>query len=314
VARKPFLNAWSLVLHGREDEVPPLHGVDSDPLATLGTRSSETYKHADKQLCIWQLATWGFRYLFDKWWRPQTEESRVVFVPASFVRSLREQALSDVRLCRDGHEDVPFLSEGDVLCAWWTRQLVAAQVPGNSSRTVALNNAFGLRGLLSEDLLPSSHEYVANAFCMVPVFMPARDVLGKPLGLVAAAVREAYVDLGTRPQVEALAALHRAAQSRGGVALFGDPWMHMVVCTNWTKAELFDTDFSRAVVAGGRRRVGRNESGKPSFILAHAFAQGFSMINGFMITGRDGDGNFWLYGILRSEVWPVIEQALKDIT
>ena len=304
------MHAWSLVLHGREDEVPELHGVDTDPLATLGTAPTEKYQHAEKQLSIWQMTIWGLRYLSNKLWNPrQVEESRTVFIPATYVESLRETALSDIKQSGRNLGDVPFLSEGDVICAWWTRQLVRAQISEHSSQTIAINNAFGMRWLLGEDLLPSSRAYIGNAFCMIPAFLSATDVLKKPLGLVAASIRQALVNLGTRQQVEAVAALNRASQDNGGVALFGDPWMHMIVCTNWTKADLFSSDFSGALV-GESRHAGSQQCGRPSFIFAHAFAEGFSMINGFMITGRDVHGNVWLHGILRSEVWPAIEQRI----
>lgn len=46
--RKALLDAWSLVLQGREDEVLPLHGVETDPMATLGTHPTELYQHVDK--------------------------------------------------------------------------------------------------------------------------------------------------------------------------------------------------------------------------------------------------------------------------
>lgn len=313
VGRRAFLNAWSLILNGCYDQVPNFYGFQADPLATLGTQPIEAYRYSEGQFGIWQMMIWGLRYVFDKFWYPNpAEEGRAIFVPAAYASNLRKAALSELKLMqlKGEYNNIPFLSEGDVVCAWWTRYIVQAQMPETSNRTVAIYNAFGLRQLLSRDLLPSRHAYIANAFCMVPTFMTARDVLTKPLGCVAAAIRESYMDLGTRGQVEAVMSLNRAAQDKGGSALFGDPWMHMVVCTNWTKADLFNVDFTGAL-AEGRRDSGR-ATGKPSFIQAHAFARGFSMINGFMVTGKDADGNIWLYGILRKQCWHVIEQMLES--
>lgn len=104
--------------------------------------------------------------------------------------------------------------------------------------------------------------------------------------------------------------LNRAAQGKGSGAVFGDPWVHMIVCTNWSKANLFEADFSGALV-NGNQHFGGQKASRPSFIQAHAFASGFSMINGLKVPGKDAGGNNWLYGVLRKKVWPVIEKALQ---
>lgn len=49
IGRKDLLDAWSLMLQGREDEILHLHGVETDPMATLGTHPTEPYRHADQQ-------------------------------------------------------------------------------------------------------------------------------------------------------------------------------------------------------------------------------------------------------------------------
>lgn len=36
------------------------------------------------------------------------------------------------------------------------------------------------------------------------------------------------------------------------------------------------------------------------------------MINGFMVTGKDANGNIWLYSILKKKYWLAIEQALEN--
>lgn len=233
VGQKAFLDAWSLVLHDCEEDVLPLQGVEFDPLASLGTQPSETYWHANKQLSTWQMAIWGLRYVIDKLCSPwQCQEGRIVCVPAMFAQTLREKALTDMSRRSAESGDALFLSEGDIICAWWTRHLIRAQMSAASNRIIAINNAFGLRWLLSDDLLPPTHAYVSNAFCMVPAFMRAKDVLTTPLSFVAAAIRKAYMDLSTRGQIKAVMGLDRAAQIRGTIAMFGDPWMHVIVRTN----------------------------------------------------------------------------------
>lgn len=313
MGRKALLDAWSLVLQGREDEVLPMHGVETDPMTTLGTHPTEPYQHADKQFSTWQMIIFGLRYAFDQiFWRPR-DESRIICVPAAYVQSLCNAARVNITAANHGENggDTPFVSEGDVMCAWWTRQILSC-VPKHPSQTIAINIAFGLRWLLAKDMLPASSAYVANAVTYVPAFMPAEDVLNRPLGYVAAALRKALAELGTREQVEARLALDRITREKtGNAGLFGDPWMHMVVCTNWTKGKFYDVDFSAAVVNEGCH-LGGQKVGKPSYIQLHAFAKGFSLISGFSITGKDAEGNYWLHSVLRREYWSELEQALSE--
>ena len=319
MGRKALLDAWSLMLQGREDEIPPLHGLEVDPLATLGLNSTDQYKHAGAMFGFWQMVVFGLRYAFDQiFWRPK-DESRVICVPRTYLQSLKDNALADLTAAHDGSEgndagNKPFISDGDLLCAWMTRHILSC-MSLRPNQTIAINIAFGLRWLLSEDLLPSSSAYVSNAVTYVPIFMTAKDAMNKSLGYVAASLRKALVRLGTREQIEARLALERSTQDRSGYpALFGDPWMHMVVCTNWAKGNFFDLDFSAAVIVEGPHQ-GEQKLGKPSYIQAHAFAKGFSLISGFLVAGKDAAGNYWLQSVLRREYWSVLEQkfAAKSI-
>ena len=199
MGRKTLLDAWSLMLQGREDEILPLHGVQTDPLITLGQHRMQPYKHADKRMSTWQLIVFGVRYVCDQlFWRLK-DEGRVICVPAAYVQCLRNAALNDI----DNEQKVktsevtPFLSGGNVLCAWWTRPILSL-IPHTPSQTIAINIAFRLRWLLSRDFLPASSAYRGNALTYVPAFMSASNVLTRPLGHVAATLRKALVELSTR--------------------------------------------------------------------------------------------------------------------
>ncbi|KAF2158980.1 hypothetical protein M409DRAFT_30514 [Zasmidium cellare ATCC 36951] len=309
MGRKALLDAWSLVLQGREDEVSEFHGFDEDPLATLGTNPTEAYVHERKAFRWWDMLVFTFRYLVDQiFWQPK-DESRVICLPKSFVQTLKAQAAADIA----AEQPSAYVSEGDVISVWWTRRIVSC-TPVRPFQTVALNVAFGLRWLLAKDLLPAAKAYVSNAVTFVPTFMPAKDVLNKSLGQVALAVRQSLISLGTREQVEARLAIDRAAQEKtGGGALFGDPWMHMVVCTNWMKGSFYDVDLSAAVIGDSCSGDKERQQGRPSYIQLHSFARGFSLINGFSITGKDTAGNVWLHSVLRREYWQRIEQDLRSI-
>lgn len=305
---KDFLDAWSLTLQGRDDEVIPL--IENDPLALLGCSHElrefvprdkvetsatppympEQYKHANNQLDVIQLLRLGLRQVLDKMTHKNLrEEFRTICVPATYIDALRKEALQALQIDYSNMPSViasendqerrlgplsTFLSDGDILCAWWTRHIIASRIRNatKSHKTVAVLNMMGLRGILAQaGLLPDSGALVGNAIAPVPALLRAQDLMaGGPLGLgrVARALRLAITQLGTRPQVEALLSLQRRAygshddnhindknkkkkrgKGKSGLpALFGDAGMHMVVCTNWTKAAFFDVDFSAAVV------------------------------------------------------------------
>lgn len=141
VGHKALYDACSLVLHGREQEVPPFYGFTTDPLTTLGTNPREEYKQVEKQISTWQLLVLGARLFFSKLWNPPPpDETRVVLIPASFAQHLRDTAMADISdptrsqqqqplpAVVSGAEDYkqsytdisakPFVSEGDVICAW----------------------------------------------------------------------------------------------------------------------------------------------------------------------------------------------------
>ena len=312
---KALLDAWSLILQGRDDQVPSLHGIDTDPLATLGTRSTEPYEHVDKQLSIGQSLIFGLRIMFDQKIRRPKGETRIVCVPAAHVESMHRAALAEITsAAHKGEKGVagpPFISKGDLLCAWWAR---SSRMAKKASRTIVIQIVFGLRWILAQEgMLPPSKPYVANATSSVPTFVSEKSVLNRPLGDLAAALRKSIAELGTREQIEARVALDRASQDKYGyVALFGDPWMDMVICTNWTKGKLYDVDFSEAVVSEGRH-LAKQKAGRPSFIQVHVFgAKLYSSINGFSILGKDAEGNYWLQGLLSKEGWLKFEQRLHE--
>lgn len=236
----------------------------------------------------------GLRYAFNVIFPPPKSESRVICVPAAFAQSLRDAALADIKAANNSENggDTPFVSESDVLCAWWTRHLLSS-TRRDPSQSIAINIVFGLRWLLAKEMLPASSVYIANAVTFVPAFMSARDILTKPLGYVAVALRQALADLGSREQIEARLALERASQEKTGYPpFFGDPWMHTVICTNSTKSKYFDLDLSAAVLKEGHH-LGGQKAGRPSYIQPQHFAKPFSLVNGFSIMGKDADGNYW---------------------
>jgi hypothetical protein len=300
MGKKALLDAWCLMLEGRDDEVKAPYGVDTDPLITLGTAPTEPHKLVSQQMGIFGLVGYGLGQAMDF---IRKQENRMVCVPSSFVQKLQDEALAELAAARseDALAPKPFLSEGDVLCAWWTR-LAVSHLPPTSTQTVVLNNALDIRKRLQDDLVPEGAPYVSNAIGFINVLLSVKDITEKPLSYVASSIRAAITDLGTREQIEAFFAMVRASSGKLP-PFFGDKNMHMITYSNWTKANLFDVDFSSAIIGSGGSNVA-----KPRYIQNNQV--GLILPNGFPIIGKDNDGNYWLSGYMNKWHWENIEAIL----
>jgi hypothetical protein len=311
MGRVALFKNWTAVLDGREGDVQPLYGYDTDPLAALGTKPSEPSVLLKRQITGLSILLFVIRYLFDLFWHSK-EETRVVCIPGPFVEDLRKRAIEE--LSKEGQNGTgqPFVSDGDVICAWWSRTLISVLQP-SPSRTIVIMNAFGMRNVLSNDLLPEGCAFVSNASINVLAFMPAAEILTKPLSYIALKVREAITQQGTRAQVEAFTFNMRESISKTGRApIYGNSGMLMVIFSNWSAAKFFEIDFSAAMVKTGLRLENRsNALGRPSYINADGKIRGFFGRNAFPIMGKDAAGNYWLSGPARAEVWPEIEKSFS---
>ncbi|CAM1502610.1 Fc.00g073860.m01.CDS01 [Cosmosporella sp. VM-42] len=307
MGKKALLTAWSLTLQGREDEVLPPFGTDSDPFTELGKHQTEAHMLSHHRISSFGLIQYGLCHIVEFMWRSQ--ENRMVCVPGSFVEKLRNEALQELAEETDSSGEL-FLSEGDVLCAWWTR-LAISHLPQDSNMLVVLNNAYSLRPVLEGDLIPEGRAYLSNAIGFINVLLVAKDIVEKPLSYVASRIRKSITQLGTREQVEAFTAMVRESGSKLP-PFFGDSSMHMITFSNWHKARLFELDFSSAIVrdsSGASER--RSQSGHPTYIQNNQF--GLTLPNGFPIIGKDTQGNYWLSGYMNKGHWGKIEEILAKL-
>ena len=313
MGKKALLDAWCLMVQGREDEVVAPHGSDVDPLATLGTTTTEPHKLTSRRMGTLGLVGYGVGQVGSFL---RKKENRMVCVPHEFVQALREKAVADlasqtpagvVQIDEDGMQQ-PFLSEGDVLCAWWTR-LAIAHLPPSPSQTVVLNNAYCLRKTLTPDLIPEGAPYVSNAIGFIPVLLSAADIVKESTGHIASCIRDAILDLGTRPQVDAFSDMVRESGTKLP-PFFGDSSMHMLTYSNWSKARLFEVDFSATVVQKDGDQADKRKVGRPRYIQNNQF--GLTLPNAFPILGKDNDGNYWLSGYMVKGHWDQIGELLAN--
>jgi hypothetical protein len=313
IGQQGLLSSWSLVLAGRDSEVPAMLGAREDAVCAVAdapVEKKEDFKMKDKQLKGWSMLAFGLRFAWDLLWN-QVIETRTIFLPKEVVAKLRAQAQEDLAAL-DGGEEKPFVSEGDVLTAWGTRA-VALSLP--QPRPITALHALNARYRIPA-LMKAPGVYIQNMAVGAFTFLPAEIVRG-PLGPIAVANRQHLMEQSTEGQV--LACLR---QLRSEPKLTSDP---AIVCgpsdallvpfTNWTRADFYKmADFSPAVVRAGE--IGESRSNPPGTMIYHhaqGMHQGPMIRNVFVITGKDHGDNYWLTGILTPQTWAVIEKDINNM-
>lgn len=311
-----ILRGWLAILHGKEEEVPPFIGSDTDPmLSVLEKKPPPRWILADKILRGFPLLVYGVRTLFQSYW--YKIEERVIFLPAGKVEQLRQDALNELAAQNPNVDKVPFISENDVLSAWWAK-LLARVVRPAGDRTITIMNAFDCRGILTEmGLIPAPDVgLVTNAVNGFWTVLSARQVLEEPLGSLALQIRRSLEQQRTVEQVRASLAEAKDANDRTGYSyIVGDSGMMLVIISSWQKAKFFTFDFSPAVIKVGTPLGKRdNQLGCASYICVRgATGGGMTVVNGGAVTGKDEKGNIWFNFRLRSDLWASVEEQLRKM-
>ncbi|KAF7115861.1 hypothetical protein CNMCM5793_003604 [Aspergillus hiratsukae] len=299
-----FLEAWTAILRGDETAVPELRPASEDPLATLGSRvPPQQFVHFHRQVKIPGLLRLAFRSTIERLFFPR-EEHRLVCVPHGFLAQLHAKAQEELH---DIDGPAPgFVSESDVLLAWWVRAICAVLNP-RPSQTILLVNIFDTRPILRETHLPPPSFYLGNAIANSYTLTTARRVLQDPLGRVAAEIRQALNQQRTLEQVEAQAALEKLTWERSNHPTYlGDGGMLFQVCANWGKARLYDMDFAGAMQGNPGPKK------KPSFVHTTRYTHCSSWRNIGVVLGRDTGGNWWISWNLRAQLWPKLERWMEE--
>ncbi|GAB1194116.1 hypothetical protein APSETT444_003357 [Aspergillus pseudonomiae] len=314
------LDAWAAVLRGREDEVKPFVGFSDDPLAGLSESKSEPlqkYVFTDTLLVGWAWFWFAVRYVLtvELFWQ-RREEERVIFLPAKYLHQMRDKAMGELAARDDGDSGKPlFVSEGDILFAWWTRVVLRAERP-RPSRTVNMRNTYCCRSILADlGHIPSATcALVTNAVFATLTFLSVRQILESPLSFTASEIRRSLIQQRNVEQLQALDTIQRnTLDNAHHPALFGNSSMYTVMISNWVKAKLFEVDFSAAVEREGLALDKRsNQLGRPSCIQGTG-TKGYATRNTGVVIGKDAAGNFWLLYSLRKGVWSAVEQQLLSM-
>ncbi|RDW87132.1 uncharacterized protein DSM5745_03774 [Aspergillus mulundensis] len=315
MGQQALLHAWSLVVAGRESEVPPLLGARDDELCALADApdaQKEESMLAEKRLRGVAMLMFALRFLWDMLWN-WTVEARTVFLPKSVVDDLLHQARRDLAVSApDGDQDAekPFISEGDVLTAWASRAIARSlSRPRPITVLQVLNARFRLPSLIK-----APGVYIQNMAMGTFAFHSPALIKNGTLGPLALQNRRDLTAQATEKQVLALLRelRQRAKSGREPVIVCGEPNATLMIVSNWTRANALKTaDFGGAVVRPGEQGPSRlNPPGTPVFHFPNSMRRDPTQRNVVVVLGKDHGGNYWLAGMLRPQTWAVME---KDV-
>ncbi|KAL4926777.1 uncharacterized protein BDV17DRAFT_141202 [Aspergillus undulatus] len=324
MGQQALLRSWSLVLAGRESEVPPLLGARDDTICAIADASAEEEKSEEfilgkKQLKGYAMLVFGLRFVWDMLWN-WTIDSRTICLPKRAVAELRRHAQDGLADPDQGSEgQKPFISEGDILTAWASRA-VAASLPQPRPVTVlhVLNARFRLPSLIQAS---KAGVHVQNMAVAAFTFLSPEIATGA-LGPIALENRRHLSEQSTEGQVLAFVRELRResnSESKSGsdsAIVCGESNALLMPFTNWTRADLLKTaDFSGAVLRPGESEEGQeqlrvNPPGTPLYHHSSAMRQDPTMRNVVVVLGKDHGDNYWLTGMLSPRAWVEIEREI----
>ncbi len=323
-----LLRAWSLVLAGKREQVPPVLGARDDITYDAGDPArkqdeEEPWVLQDVYLAGFAFVLFVVRFL----WGILTErtiESRVVFLPARVLARMRTAALADIASGSDSSATAAWVSEGDVLLAWTCRVVSLGQ--GRWPRPLNAHNALNLRNRLPETTPPSGTAggvYARNFITLSYVPVSVAEARG-PLGLVAAKYRAALTAQARPPQARWTLRAARAAVDAGkdgNVICGAPPTGELLSMTNWLKADFAGAaDFAPAIVVRRQPGTGGEEEKEPEhvpgrivYVHTQLHAQSTLVRNTLGVVGKDQGGNVWMQGIFPPRTWDAIQKELDEL-
>lgn len=316
-----LLKGWSAVLRGQQDQVPRFQGFRVDPLSSLGDHGSPAkFGFQCQILSAWGALLFGLRFLTSLIW--YKFEQRMMVVPQAFLAQTRQEAMKRLTetstisapTVQDGASELkeaPFISDGDVLLAWWTRMALQSHRV-SPHRVVSVMGTIDIRKCLEKYFGPGpTISYLGNAalplYAVAPVGL---SLASDGISSLAHVIRRAILLQREPDHIEATATLIR---KRGNVPLVGNASMKSIFYTNWHQAGYFDIDFSAAVAALDGSCA--SFSGRPELIIPNTLMSNGEPLKftGIVVIGRDPKGDWIIQNIMHQEAMRRFEKELQGL-
>lgn len=305
---RSIFDAWQLHLAGKPKAKAEFMSVRDGMAPLYNSPPAEKHVIEDVKLTGWKMFNWVVRFMWDSYWTPY--ESRTVCIPKAVMNKLVDDARAVLNEGKLDGQDVPFISEGDVLLALAVR-LAAHNLPEGSSRTINTMIAVDPRGRAKSVLRPDA-AYVQNAPSGALITCPAPQALEMKLGHLALHMREAIALQVTEEQLKAAAyELATSMREKGSLPMYGDSNGLLATSSNWSKAKLLESiDFAPAVVKPSV--TAGHKPGRPVYYHSRSLERGAFSTSVLVIMGRDHEGNMWLTGDYPDSTWSKLMEFLKS--
>lgn len=319
-----FFQAWTAVLSGQEDQVPPFLGFDEDILeARTEYVPAEKHVLSSKTFTKFQMAVFILMRWWETYWYPEIQD-KVISIPNIYVQKLREKALQELKTQSSSPhtsssskgKDI-FISEGDILLSHLSKTLIAALNP-NPTTPILISNVFDTRSILN---ISQQGAYTGNATIPSCTSFTSQSLQRNPTSTTALALRTSLNEQRSPLQVCAMSSLRKKTlQETGYLPLVGDPRQISITCTNWHRARFFQLDF-RGARGNSGNGLGNGLEGegwrpcRPSYINTAGPSPLGSHVarNLVTVTGRDGVGNWWVQILARASAWGRMEEVVREL-
>ncbi|KAF4594409.1 alpha-1,2-mannosidase family protein [Ophiocordyceps camponoti-floridani] len=308
---RALLRSWSLVMAGREPDVPALRGATTDLLreAVLepGPIKPEPHVLASVRLGKLSKTKMLLKLAADRMKSPEPVQ-RVMFLPESALRRLFEAEKTSVAA-----------GTKDVLTAWLIRSVAVATAVSTHKPPPSMTviNAINARLHLPSFIGPD--EALAQNMTLMTHTPLARELTAGPVDGIARELRAQTEAQTTEPQVLGLLqSTYRALDAnQEPLDVYGESSAVPVLVNDLTAVDVYGAvDFGPAVVRrGDAAGWADNPPGTVVYYqLQSKLVNDQKMANVFTVWGRDRQGNYWLNATLAPKVWTRIEEAFKTLS
>lgn len=314
-AGKALLSGWSSVVAGRESDAPLVIGARDDILlqAAMSDKAQpcEEFKLEKNRLTGVKLLVFSLRCLWDKFWNPPRQQ-RAVFIPEAVLDKLKADVRQEIANESQSSQDVPFVSESDILIAWICQ---AAASTISKPRPLSIMSFLDIRSRIPE-IRNLAGVFLQNMVLSTYAFISPQTATSS-IGAIAMSHRRHFAQQSTEAQtLSFLKSVYRDIDvTKKPRLFFGEPSAVPVLINNVSKAELIKiVDFSQAVLRQGESlETRKNPSGTMITYWNEGLERGWSGFNVCWMQGRDHDGNFWMMANLLPRTWAKLEEHLRRL-
>lgn len=299
-----LLRAWSIVLAGREGDVPALLGASEDVLANLGDEKDLKAFKGSELMSKHQLGTLAQAAFFARYVKDSMGDvpvvRKLICLPKAALAELHDQAVVE-------DEKAPFVSESDILTAWAARAVAKSK---KQPRPVTIASAVNIRFRLASLLgMGDTGRYMQNMVLNCFTFLPSDIAQSESLRPIAETHRGFLGAQTTVPHTLGMLRFLREKKESGkdvALPLFGEAKSVVVIVNNLTKVNMMQAaDFGPAVVGKAQG------NGKIAYWHFLPLQPPAWMKDWFVVLGKDHEENCWVMATLGPKGWEVIEEELE---